>query len=280
METFKNKKISSKVGFIIIFLVFLFFLTFAIWTCGSFEIISKKILEFPNRYYGLITILGWFLIFLLNSYGEKKNLKNKAKMKIYEELYNYKKDLDEAALSLDLLLNPFCIPFLEMKYSDRSIPPDKINLKALEVWRKYLENLSEKTYLFVGAYHKLWTHFKMWIGVMPELSEMYKEFFEVQLQELTKNLYKHHKYLQDLSIKNLYWETWNQEEIKEKSKELAKEFDQIAVGYLDDFLVEIHNYLIEPILENKIIYRTDFKNLPERYKILTKNGIQEVKRKK
>ena len=280
METLKNKKISSQVGFIIIFLLFVLTSTFTIWICDSFKIITKGILEFPNRYYGLITIVGWFLIFLLNSYGEQKNLKNKAKMKIYEELYNYKKNLDEVVLKLGLLFNPYCIPFLEMEYADKSIPSNKINLKALEIWRKYLEDLSQNTYLFVGAYIKLWTHFKMWISAMPELLNMYKEFFEVQLQELTKHLNAHHKYLQDLSIKNLYWETWNKEEIREKSEELAKEFDQIAVGYLDDFMVEIHNCLIGPILENKIIPRTDFKNLPERYKILTKDGIKEIKKEK
>jgi len=280
MKNLKNKKISSRVGFIVIFLISFFFSIFTIRACDSFEIISKRILEFPNRYYGLVTILGWFFIFLLNSEQQKKQLQNNAKMKVYEEIYNLKKELDNVGQKLDLLLNPFCIPFLEMKYSDTSIRPNQINLKALEIWRKYLGDLSEKTYLFVGAYLKLWIHFKMWISAMPELSEMYKEFFEVQLQKLTKNLNEHHKYLQDLSIKNLYWETWNQEEIREKSRKLAEEFNQIAVGYLDDLMVEMHNCLIGPILESKIMHRTDFKNLPERYKILTKDGIKEIKKEK
>ena len=97
-------------------------------------------------------------------------------------------------------------------------------------------------------------------------------------QKLTQDLNNHHSYLQKISISNLYWRTWNQVEIKEKSKELSKKFVKIAVGYLDDFVIEIHNCLIKSLLGNRIVPREDFKNLPERYEILTKDGVKEIKK--
>ncbi|MCK9573639.1 MAG: hypothetical protein M0R20_04500 [Candidatus Omnitrophica bacterium] len=224
----------------------------------------------------LLTIIGWFAVFYFNIRQQEKQIQLNAKMKVYEELCNLKKEVDDKGRDLNFLLNPFSAPFLEMEYADRSIKQKQINLKALEIWGKYLEKLSKGTFSFVRAYLELWVHFKRWICIMPDLKKMYKELFEVQFTQLTDNLYDYHKYLQSIQIKNFYWETWDKEEIKKRSKKIQDEFDQIAVGYLDDFMIEINNSLLSPIFKSKSVLREDFKNLPERYKILTKDGIQEI----
>jgi hypothetical protein len=253
--------------------------------CAELIVVAITVISsFLSDHFGpisiLLTIIGWFAIFYFNIRQQRKQIQSNAKMKIYEELYNLKKEIDDKEKYLSFLLSPFSAPFLEMEYADRSITSGKINLKALEIWGKYLEKLRKETFSFNRAYLKLWVHFKMWICIMPDLKKMYKELFEIQLTQLTNNLYEYHKYLQSISIKNLYWETWDKEEIKERSKKIQDEFDQIAVGYLDDFMIEINNSLLSPIFKNKSVLREDFKNFPERYKVLTKNGIQEIQKDK
>jgi len=228
----------------------------------------------------VLIILGWFVVFWLGLRQQNNLLKNNAKMKVYEELYELKKSIDEISINLGLLFNPYSIPFLSMKYVDKSLPASQKNFKALEFWREYLDKISKQTYTFTGAYLKLWNHIDMWIGVMPELKKAKKEFFEVHLKALTDDLHKHHSYLQNLSLENYNWEQWNQEDIKQKSQEISEKFDKIAIAYLDDLIVEIHNSLVSPILGHKKIQRENFANMPRKYKILTKKGIKEVEREK
>lgn len=217
----------------------------------------------------LLIIIGWFAVFWFGLRQQKNLLKNSAKMKVYEELYELKKIIDEEGQNLSLLYNFFSIPFLDMKYAgDKS--------KAFKFWTQYLENLSKRIYTFTGAYLKLWVHTEMWIGVMPELKKAQKELFVVQLNKLLKDLYNHHGYLQNLSINNYNWEEWGQEDIKKRSEEISKEFDQIAVAFLDDFMVEVYNSLLSSILGYKKKPRENFNKTPQKYKILTKDGIKEI----
>ena len=227
-----------------------------------------------------LIIIGWFVVFYLGLKQQNKLLKNNAKMKVYEELYELKKSIDEVSINLGLLFNPYSIPFLEMKHVDKSLEPSQRSLKSLEIWRKYLDKISRQTYTFTTAYLKLWNHIDMWIGVVPELKKAKKEFFEIHLKALTDDLNKHHSYLQNLSLESYNWEKWGQEDIKQKSQEISEKFDKIAVAYLDDLMVEIHNSLIGPILGYKKIPRENFANMPRRYKILTKKGIREVEHEK
>lgn len=224
----------------------------------------------------IISIIGWFVVFHFGLRQQNELLKNNAKMKVYEELYEFKKVIDESSINLGLLLSPYSIPFLSMEYVDKSLPSQQRNLKALEIWREYLEKISRQIYTFTTAYLRLWNHIDMWIGIMPELKKVKKEFFEIHLKALTTDLYKHHSYLQDLSLKTYRWEEWNQEDIKQKSKEISEKFDRIAIAYLDDLMVEIHNSLVSPILGYKKIPREGFVNMPKKYEILTREGIKEV----
>jgi len=80
----------------------------------------------------VLIILGWFVVFGLGLRQQNNLLKNNAKMKVYEELYELKKSIDEISINLGLLFNPYSIPFLSMKYVDKSLPPSQKNFKALE----------------------------------------------------------------------------------------------------------------------------------------------------
>ena len=152
------------------------------------------VLENENIVFNMITmfliIVGWFAIFFLGLRQNKKLMKNKAQMKIYEELCELRKIVDERNIDLGVLLSPISLPFVKMKnikyYPDFNSP--------YEVWNDYLRNLAKEVSLFINAYRKLWIHVEMWVGIMQELEEMKKIYFEEFLGNLTDELYKHHDY--------------------------------------------------------------------------------------
>ena len=63
-------------------------------------------------------IVGWFAVFIAGSAQQKKSLQNSAKMKVYEELYGIKLQLDESFINLGLLFHDNSLPFPEMKISN------------------------------------------------------------------------------------------------------------------------------------------------------------------
>ncbi|MCK5476239.1 MAG: hypothetical protein KAI71_06700 [Candidatus Pacebacteria bacterium] len=222
-----------------------------------------------------LVVVGWFAVFLLGLKQNKKLMKNKAQMKIYEELYELRKDIDEKNIDLGMLLTSVNLLFLKMK-NVKYYP--EFN-SSYDVWNDYLQNLIEEKSLFTNAYLKFWNHIDMWIGSMKELDEMKNIYFEELLENLTDELNKHYEYLSNLSRENYKWEEWDCKDIEERSKKMTKKFDLISGAYLDDFMVEVHNCLVYPILEYKKKPRKNFKNTMETYTILTKKGIKEVKKK-
>jgi len=228
-----------------------------------------------------VTIVGWFIVFYLNLRQQKKHLQNSAKMKVYEELHNLKKDIDEAGEILGLSLTKFSLPFLSMSFEKDSTAVSA-DLKAIQRWNKYALDLGENIHNFVGSYLKLWNHSDMWIGVMPQIKLAKKELFEVQFKNLTDKLNKHQHFIQDQSVKEFYWKKWDRTEIEDKTKEISTLFDQMAVGYLDDYLGLIHNRLVAPIFKYKKIPRENFANLDkvDYYFILTENGLKKILVKK
>lgn len=59
-------------------------------------------------------------------------------------------------------------------------------------------------------------------------------------------------------------------------------FDEIAVGYVDDYLTLVHNELITPVIGYKKMLRENFANMDKQkiYFILTKDGVKEKINKK
>lgn len=134
------------------------------------------------------------------------------------------------------------------------------------------------THGFVRSYLKLWTHSEMWIGAMPQLKTARNELFVTQLKKLTDSLYQHHRYLLDQSIKQFDWSLWDREEIEKKSEELHDKFDEIAIGYLDDYLGLIHNHLASPVLGYKKLPRENFANMEKlsSYHVLSEKGLKKI----
>lgn len=224
-------------------------------------------------------IMTWWIVHWLNLKQQKELLRNNVKMKVYGELYELKKSIDEQGMNTGLLFSSFPIKLLEMKNIHiTKVVSDSVekNLKSLEIWNKYVLDISQESYKFSNAYLKFWNHVEMWISIMPKLKQGKKELFEIQFKKLMDNLYEHENYLRDLPVKNYKWEGWDKKDIENKSNRVNEEFNKIAVGYLDDFMVEIHNCLIGPIFEYKKRHRENFKNMPTKYEILTKDGIKKI----
>ncbi len=223
----------------------------------------------------ILIMVGWIIVFWLGLCQQKKQLKSNLNMKIYEELYQIKKEFDKSCIDLGLSLGKFSLPFLEMKQC-------KTNLKSLEKWRDHSSLLTENIYNFSQIYIKLWNHSDMWIAVFPKLKKAKKELFEVQLNDLTKKLHDYNNFLTKKQIEQFNWKLWKKEEIEEKADEISKLFDKIACGYVDDYLTLIHNELITPVIGYKKILRENFANMDkqEKYSILTKDGVKEKINKK
>ena len=62
-----------------------------------------------------LVVVGWFAVFFLGLRQNKKLMKNRAQMKIYEELYELRKDIDEKNIDLGMLLTSVNLLFLKMK---------------------------------------------------------------------------------------------------------------------------------------------------------------------
>lgn len=225
----------------------------------------------------ILTVFGWFAVFWFGLRQQKKQMRHEAKMKVYEELFNLKKLVDEQSVPLGLLLNPFSVPFLIMEWTKKETDPIKANLKALEIWREYSMDLKEKTYSFGRAYLKFWTHAEMWLTLMPKLRKAKDELFVVQLNNLSKLLHAHQQYLIDLSVKEFYWEKWNRDDILKRTDDLSNKFNEIGIAYMEDFMGLIHNRLIKPIFGKKRYPREFFNPKgPVKCNVLTEDGIEET----
>lgn len=269
MPDFLNKRISASLYFMIILLALILVGITILWHYQG----GKEISDFTEKHQGLLTVLltisGWFSVFWLGLSQQRRQLKDNAKMKIYKELWAFRKRVDGEGTKLGVLLSRFPLPFLQMKYETSD---------ALRHWFDYLAEISKEHYSFTSNYLKLWVHIEMWISIMPELKTAKTLLFS-ELEKLTKKLYDHHRYLQHLPVANYDWRTWNKEGIERKTDYLGEEFDKI-VCYLDDFMVLVHNILIAPIVgyEKNPRETIDFSRIkkPIQYKILTKKGFIEA----
>jgi len=222
----------------------------------------------------LIIIIGWRVV----SWQQRKNLANGARMKIYENFYLVKNQLDKSFINLGLKLNKFQLPFLEMSFSDNALTSAEKKLKDLEIWRKHVNATAREIYKFNNRYSALWALSETWIGAFPNLKKAKKELFDIQLADLTKKLYEYHEYLQSQPSKQFDWQLWKKMEIESATEDVGNLFNKIAVGYIEDYFVLIHNELVYPILGHKKTHRENFANMDKlkSYSILTESGLKEI----
>jgi len=209
-------------------------------------------------------------------------LKDTASIKIYEELYSLKSEIDKKSEEFGLLLGKYSLPFLSMKFEmDKGVLAER-NLKALDIWNGHLRKLGDGIFNFSQSYLNLWTHSDMWSSIMPEIKIAKEELFVVQLKNLSRKLHEYLDYLRERSLKQHNWTLWDKSEIEERAEDISNLFDQIGIGYIDDYLGLIHNRLASPILGHKKKPRENFANLEKlnKYYILTEKGLQEIINKK
>jgi len=231
----------------------------------------------------VIAVIGWVVISWLNSKLQKKQLRDSAKMKVYDELYRVKLGVDKVSVNLGLLLMKTAPPFLSMSFEVNKHKGDEIkaNMEGLNIWREYSNRLSESTSLFVKEYIKLLNLSDMWMGVMPDLKVVKKILFGEQLSSLSNELWKFQNFILLQSIKEFYWQKWDIEKINDEAEKLGVKYNKIAVGYVDDYMTLVYNELVSDILGHKKEHRENFDNLDklEKYHILTKEGLIEVRNK-
>jgi hypothetical protein len=225
----------------------------------------------------ILTIFGWVTVFLLNLGQQKKLLKDTARIKIYEELYLLKNKIDKDGIELGVLLGKYSLPFLDMTFKMTTDPVNG-NLLAINLWNEHLKKLGDKIYNFSQSYLKLLTHSEMWSGVMPQIKIAKEELFAKQLTDLSKKLNEYLGYLRDQQLKQYNPMLWDRSNIETKADKILDLFDEIGVGYIDDYLGLIHNRLASPVLGHKKIPRENFVNLDklDKYYILTEQGLKEI----
>lgn len=220
------------------------------------------------------TIIGWIVIYLLNLREQRRNLRNKVKLQVYEELSNAKKDLGESRVDLGLSLSSYSLPFLRMKWAER----ERQNGNQAEIpniiFTNHTRKLSEEIHQFSLSYRKMWERTDTWLGVIPELKLAYRTLIS-ELNALSDRLSEHQSYLQNLPIDEHDWTEWNKEEIKSKADEAQKDFDR-TTAYIDDFMTLAHNELLRPILGQEKSLRENF-NIQEKqtFTVLTKKGLKQ-----
>lgn len=214
-----------------------------------------------------ITIFGWFIVSWFNIRQQKKLIKDGLKLKIYEELYKLKRDVDESRIKLDVLISNHSMTFLKMQIlSD--------NLKSLTTWNEYVKKISENNSKFCQSYRKLWSSFELWEGLMPKLKKSKEILFVERLKIVGDETQDHIMYLMNLS-KNEF-DKWDQDALKERVEKLQKTCDE-EMAYMEDFMTNVYNELVKPLFGHKKKYRENFANLPLVNKVLTKKGIRKKK---
>ena len=225
-----------------------------------------------------VAVIGWLIIYLLNSRQQKISLKNNAKIKIYEELIGLVKKYNEDSIKLGVSLNKFSPPFIQMKYVDRNIENVQKNYEGIKIWQEYTSRVSKEISSFNTSYLEVWNYVLHWDSAVPKLKNMTKDLFWNKFGELMVDLREFQGYLQGLSHKEFYWEKWNREEIDLKFEEISKKFDDNS-AFFDDYMTDIHNILVGKIFGHYKKKRENFNKLPEIYNILTPKGIKKVKNK-
>jgi hypothetical protein len=225
---------------------------------------------------GILTVIGWILVFMLGLKASKIQQRNAARLEIYKELYQLKLKIDKDSVSLGLLLWEFAPPFMYMDWAEKGSPTAE-GKKPYELWMEYNKQIISANSEFSENYQKFYSQVNMWITVMPELRDAKNILFK-EFSSLSDAIWEHVNYLREVLTNESDWKKWNQEEIKTKAKEIREKYDQVAVVYLNDFMDCVHDELIAPIFNQKKIVREDFNyKKPIVSKTLTKEGIKEIK---
>jgi len=233
-----------------------------------------NVIEYLDRHQGLLTVLGWIAVLVTGVYLHRKQVRDTAKMKVYEEISSLKETLDEMFIYLTAELNTgLSIVFQSMDSVEKGVCYDTRFKYPYEYWHEHTGALDDKINAFNDHYHKFWIYTDTWMSVMPEL-ERSKKILNSKISEVENKLRAYRRSLFKLDVTK--WKEWKDDVIKQE-KCMGEEVMKV-VGYLDDFIGLVHNRLISPSFGYKRRER-DLSHLKKEvtYSVLTEKGIEERK---
>jgi len=226
----------------------------------------------------LLSILGWFVIYILNLKQQKKHLQNEYRMKIYEEITELKKNLDDRINNLNILL---CFKIKTIFEDIKNLQQGKNHLVPLyknetECWISYMNELNQSRNNFNDVLIDYYYIIEKWIEVFPAIKKSKKTLCK-DLNNLNKIS---GELIFDLQIKNFRGDgdfNKRKQEVIDKTESLNKLFDE-TMGYLWDFIIILHNELLAPVfniyLNERDLSHIDT-NVDIKYKILTIDGTKK-----
>lgn len=229
-----------------------------------------------------LTIIGWLAAFWFGIKQQRLNIKDSAKLKVYEDLSKKYEEFQNSAIELT---TKFLIGFpMSLIESERDMPKRLLQLKKITDSQKiflaeiegkqkafkrandYVTEVREVEQLFSKSFLEFWKLFETWSALTPSLKNALRVLVS-EYTTLSKRIHDHIFFLITLDKYNS--EKWNKSDIDSRNKQIWEDTNEFSV-YVVDFMALIHNELVTPLLgHTKEIRRTRDPKL----KVLTKGGL-------
>src|SRR3989339_718365 len=244
------------------------------------EYIIPSIQEFfhtLDSHNGLVTVLGWWTVFLLGIWAAKIQQRNSARLEIFKDLNKLKSEIDKSSIDLGVLLSKFSLPFLTMEWAEKGSIGLGEGKRPGELWlennRKILDALSlfeEKNQNFLNAANT-------WISIMPRLKTS-RNILAAEFSGLSRTLWAYVQFHMSQTTNEYDWKKWDRKQIEAETERVRAEFNKVAIGFLNDFMDLLHDELIRPIFAINKVRREDFNYVqPMEAETLTEKGIKVIK---
>lgn len=230
-----------------------------------------------DNHNGLMTIMGWFTVFLLGMGATRVQQRNNAKLEVYKELHKLKSAVDQSAVELGVLLSKYSLPFLAMEWAEKSSVGLGEGKQPGQLWlennRKIIDAISrfdENSQNFLNASNS-------WISIMPSLKTA-RNILAAESSDLSQALWAYTRFHMSQPTNEYDWKKWDRTLIETEIERVRAHFDKVACGFLNDFTDLLHDELIRPIFSTKKVRREDFNYLEStEAETLTKKGVKIVK---
>lgn len=234
-----------------------------------------EIITYLDSHQGLLTIFGWIIIFWLGLQANKLQQRNAARLEIYKELYQLKLNVDKISTELSLLIWRHALPFMYMEWAEKGSQSVEGKTPG-EIWIEHNKKMIDANYRFSEAYLKFWNANTAWNSIMPKLKTSRSILFN-ELSKISSEISDYINYHRE-QIMISDWRKWDRKDIEEKADKISEKFLKVSVGFLNDYMDDIHDELIHPIFGVKRTRREEF-NYKETIEAetLTKDGIKTIK---
>ena len=171
-------------------------------------IFTQEFFATLDSHNGLLTILGWFTVFLLGMWGVKIQQRNSAKLEIYKELHKLKSGVDISAIELSILLSKFSLPFLAMEWAEKSSAGLGEGKRPSQLWlennRKIIDAVSrfdENSQNFLNASNS-------WISIIPSLKKA-RNILAAEFSVLSRALWEYNQFHMSQPTNEYDWKKWD-----------------------------------------------------------------------